>query len=50
MTACFKSTRTLSGIFYAGRCAECATVHGGENAGMIALKPRDADTQINDWK
>ena len=22
------------GIFYAGRCAECATIRGGENAGL----------------
>lgn len=39
---------TTDGMFYAGRCAECAKVKGLENSGVIRFEPI-AD-QENKWK
>lgn len=44
----FKSDNTHDGLFFTGRCEECARITGGENAGVIRKEPL-AD-QVNQWK
>ncbi len=43
-------TSTKNGVFYARRCAQCATIKGGENAGITQWHDFDAATHINQWK
>jgi hypothetical protein len=38
---------TASGLFYTGRCAECATIKGGENSGILRLET--VKGQVNEW-
>lgn len=40
-----KSTR--SGLYYGGRCEECAKISGGENSDAIRFEP--INNQVNDW-
>lgn len=48
--ASFQSDQTKSGIYYGRRCDDCATIEGGENAGVISLEPLDQHKHRNDWK
>ena len=49
LVATRKSTETRSGLFYAKRCAQCAAIKGGENAGLSAFKPFVAAEHVNEW-
>ena len=49
-TFVFSAENTRDGIYYAGRCDECAKIKGGENRGVQWILPRDPSTQINKWK
>jgi len=44
------SERTVSGWFYAGRCAEHAYTAGGENIGTAAPEPLDPEQHFNEWR
>lgn len=44
------STRTVSGWFYAGRCADCAHITGGENIGTTMPEPLDPSQHFNEWR
>ncbi len=45
-----KPTRmTHSGIYYARRCANCASIKGGENTGLSNWEPLDSSKHVNDW-
>jgi hypothetical protein len=44
-----KSKLTHSEVYYARRCAKCATIKGGENAGVYEWQPLDSSKHINDW-
>lgn len=46
--AVFKSERTMDGLFFAGRCDECAAERGGENSGLIRFEP--IGQQRNEWR
>jgi hypothetical protein len=50
LTAVFPSRRTRSGFYYAARCERCASIHGGENAGVLRIEMRDPSTHVNDWQ
>jgi hypothetical protein len=41
------SKLTKDGLFYTGRCNECARIKGGENAGNLRLEP--VAGQVNQW-
>ncbi len=41
------ATMTKSGLFYSGRCPECAKLKGGENSGMLRLEAENG--QVNEW-
>lgn len=45
-----KSDLTSDGLFYAGRCLECAQIKGGENANIIRLESIDSSKHINKWR
>lgn len=45
-----KSDLTTNGVFYARRCAKCATIKGGENAGISSFLPFDASKHANAWR
>lgn len=48
VTVAVKASKlTHSGMFFTGRCAECAKIKGGENAGIIRMEP--VAEQTNDW-
>lgn len=44
----FKSQTTRDGLFFTGRCAECARIPDGENSGVIRKEP--FGTQSNQFK
>ena len=50
LTAILKSDTTKSGLFYASRCAECAKIRGGENAGVLRMEPLDQAKHVNEFK
>lgn len=41
---------TKGGIYYARRCAECAQIKGGENAGITQFVPFNPDIHRNEFK
>lgn len=43
-----KSDYTKSGYFYAGRCADCIEIRGGENDNTIRREPLAG--QKNEWQ
>ena len=45
-----KSNDTVSGLFFAGRCAECLAIKGGENSDNIRVEPLNEATHRNYWK
>lgn len=42
------SKQTVSGYFYAGRCATCARIKGGENTDVLYMEPLNG--HANSWK
>ncbi len=46
-TALYPPMQTKSGLFYSGRCAECAKEKGGDNGGVIRWEP--VKGQKNEW-
>ena len=44
-----KADSTRNGLFYARRCAECAAIKGGENAGIFAWEPYSPEQHKNQW-
>lgn len=49
ITAIMKSDRTKTGIYYAARCSACATIRGGENAGVIRFEPLNPAHHVNEF-
>lgn len=43
------STNTVSGLFYSGRCAECAEARAGQDNQGIIRREKPAG-QYNEWK
>lgn len=43
-----KSTLLRSGVYFAGRCAKCAKIKGGENADILQFEPLNG--QVNDFR
>ncbi len=41
---------TKDGIYYARRCAVCATHKGGENAGISSFITYDQAVHVNQWR
>lgn len=41
---------TKSGTFFALRCAECATIKGGENAGTTEPVPFNPQVHVNEYQ
>ena len=42
-----KSDVTKNGIYYARRCAKCATIKGGENSGLTQWQDYQPATHVN---
>ena len=42
------SKLTHSGLYYGGRCEECAKINGGENSEVIRFEP--ISNQVNNWR
>lgn len=50
LTAAAPSEYTVDGIFWARRCASCAAIKGGENAGLSSFVPFDPKVHINNFR
>ena len=45
-----KVSSTKNGVFYARRCEQCASIKGGENAGIYQWQAFDAAQHVNQWR
>lgn len=45
-----KCTETKNGIYYARRCAVCASKRHGENIGVSGFVPFDPAIHVNLWR
>jgi hypothetical protein len=45
-----RSEHTKSGTYYAGRCASCKAIKGGENGRVIRFEPIDPARHVNEWR
>ena len=45
-----QTDKTKNGIFYARRCAVCATHKGGENVGISQWLDYQPEVHINQWR
>lgn len=48
--ACYPPMVTESGLFFTGRCEECAKIKGGENAGVLRIEKYDPAVHVNVWR